>query len=83
MLIFLFSISLIVVTFLVLYGLLQSKVRSETEVQNRIKKIDAITAMPRKGQEKTEAEKAALLALLERVNASWDELYRQENAEER
>ena len=60
MLIFLFTISLIVVTFLVLYGLLQSKVRSETEVQNRIKKIDAITAMPRKGQEKTEAEKAAL-----------------------
>ena len=32
MLIFLFTISLIVVTFLVLYGLLQSKVRSETEV---------------------------------------------------
>lgn len=60
MLIFLFTISLIVVTFLVLYGLLQSKVRSETEVQNRIKKIDAITAMPRKGREKTEAEKAAL-----------------------
>ena len=60
MLIFLFTISLIVVTFLVLYGLLQSKVRSETEVQNRIKKIDAITAVPRKGQEKTEAEKAAL-----------------------
>ena len=28
-------------------------------------------------------EKAALLALLERVNASWDGLYRQENAEER
>ena len=28
-------------------------------------------------------EKAALLALLERVNAAWDELYRQENAEER
>ena len=60
MLIFLFTISLIVVTFLVLYGLLQSKVRSETEVQSRIKKIDAITAMPRKGREKTEAEKAAL-----------------------
>ena len=31
----------------------------------------------------SEAEKAALLALLERVNAAWDELYRQENAEER
>ena len=60
MLIFLFTISLIVVTFLVLYGLLQSKVRSETEVQSRIKKIDAITAMPRKGREKTESEKAAL-----------------------
>ena len=30
MLIFLFTISLVVVTFLVLYGLLQSKVRSET-----------------------------------------------------
>lgn len=60
MLIFLFTISLVVLTFLVLYGLLQSKVRSETEVQSRIKKIDAITAMPRKGQEKTEAEKAAL-----------------------
>ena len=28
-------------------------------------------------------EKAALLALLNRVNAAWDELYRQENAEER
>ena len=60
MLIFLFTISLVVLTFLVLYGLLQSKVRSETEVQSRIKKIDAITAMPRKGREKTEAEKAAL-----------------------
>lgn len=60
MLIFLFTISLVVLTFLVLYGLLQSKVRSETEVQNRIKKIDAITAMPRKGREKTESEKAAL-----------------------
>ena len=31
----------------------------------------------------SEAEKAALLALLERVNDAWDELYRQENAEER
>ena len=31
----------------------------------------------------SEEEKAALLALLNRVNAAWDELYRQENAEER
>ena len=31
----------------------------------------------------SEAEKEALLVLLERVNDAWDELYRQENAEER
>lgn len=31
----------------------------------------------------SEEEKVALLALLNRVNAAWDELYRQENAEER
>lgn len=49
MLIFLFAISLIVVTFLVLYGLLQNRVRSETEVQARMKKIDAITTGARKG----------------------------------
>lgn len=43
MLIFLFSVAVVVLMFLVLYGLLQNRVREETDVQKRMKKIDAIT----------------------------------------